>query len=205
MNKIVTISREFGSGGRELGRRLAEGLGFAYYDQEIIVEIAQRTKLAEDYVQQIIESRPSFSFPIHIGVTFQISSNELFRQKATVFAEQCKLLKELSEKSDCVIVGRCADYILRHYNPFRIFVYAGMERKMERCRLKGKSEKNLSEKELKRCILSVDKRRAEYYSFAAGQPWGEKRNYDICLNSTNMTIKDISPYIVQMLSGSVWQ
>ena len=183
MNKIVTISREFGSGGRELGRRLAEGLGFAYYDQEIIVEIAQRTKLAEDYVQQIIESRPSFSFPIHIGVTFQISSNELFRQKATVFA----------------------DYILRHYNPFRIFVYAGMERKMERCRLKGKSEKNLSEKELKRCILSVDKRRAEYYSFATGQPWGEKRNYDICLNSTNMTIKDISPYIVQMLSGSVWQ
>ena len=76
---------------------------------------------------------------------------------------------------------------------------------MERCRLKGKSEKNLSEKELKRCILSVDKRRAEYYSFATGQPWGEKRNYDICLNSTNMTIKDISPYIVQMLSGSVWQ
>lgn len=70
MKRIITISREFGSGGRELGRRLAEELGFAYYDHEIITEIAARTKLAEDYVQRVMESKPYFSFPIHIGVTF---------------------------------------------------------------------------------------------------------------------------------------
>lgn len=146
MNKIVTCSREFGSGGRELGRRLAEELRFAYYDQEIISEIAKRTKLAEDYVQQIMESKPAFSFPINIGVTFQISNNELGRQKAVVFQEQCNILKELAEKSDCVIVGRCADNILSEYKPYRIFVYADMESKIKRCRLKGKQDKDCPKK-----------------------------------------------------------
>lgn len=157
MNKIVTVSREFGSGGREMGRCLAEELNFVYYDQEIITEIAQRTKLAEDYVQQIIESKPAFSFPINIGVTFQISGNELGKQKAIVFQEQCNLLKELAEKSNCVIVGRCADYILSDYEPYRIFVYADMESKKERCCQKGKWDRELSEKELKSRILEIDK------------------------------------------------
>ena len=98
MNKIVTISREFGSGGRELGRRLAEKLNFAYYDHEIIAEIAKRTQLAEDYVQHIIESKPAFSFPIHVGVTFQVTSSEINKQKGIIFREQCNLLKELTEK-----------------------------------------------------------------------------------------------------------
>lgn len=199
MNKIVTVSREFGSGGRELGRRLAEELRFAYYDQEIISEIAKRTKLAEDYVQQIMESKPAFSFPINIGVTFQISNNELGRQKAVVFQEQCNLLKELAEKSDCVIVGRCADNILSDYKPYRIFVYADMESKIKRCRLKGKQDKELSEKELKRCILEVDKRRAEYYSFITGQSWGRKHNYDLCVNTTNTSIKELSSYISRII------
>ena len=70
MNRIITIGREFGSGGREFGRRLAEALGFAYYDQEIISEIAKRTSLSEQYVEAIVEHQPSFSFPIHIGRSF---------------------------------------------------------------------------------------------------------------------------------------
>lgn len=120
MNKIVTISREFGSGGREIGRRLAEELKFMYYDQEIISEIARRTELDEDYVQKIIESKPAFSFPINTGITFQIKANKLVKQKAMVFQEQCNLLKELAKKSDCVIVGRCADYILSDYKPWSV-------------------------------------------------------------------------------------
>ena len=81
MNQIITISREFGSGGRELGRRLSELLHFAYYDQEIITEIAKRTDLAEDYVRQVTESRPMIPYPIHIGVTFQRTRNEAIAQK----------------------------------------------------------------------------------------------------------------------------
>ena len=118
MNKIITIGREFGSGGREFGRRLSEQLGFAYYDQEIISEISKRTSLSEQYIQAIVEHRPSFSFPIHIGRSFYPSVSPAFEQTMTVYQEQAKILTEMAAKSDCVIVGRCADYILREYRPF---------------------------------------------------------------------------------------
>lgn len=81
MNRIITIGREFGSGGREFGRRLAEALGFAYYDQEIISEIAKRTSLSEQYVEAIVEHQPSFSFPIHIGRSFYPAVNLLLSRR----------------------------------------------------------------------------------------------------------------------------
>ena len=122
MNRIITIGREFGSGGREIGRRLSDRLGFAYYDQEIITEISKRTKLSEEYVRQVSERRPVASFPIHTGISFFSAPDAVFQQSMTVFSEQHKLLKELADKSDCIIVGRCADYILRDDNPFSICV-----------------------------------------------------------------------------------
>ena len=85
MSKIITIGREFGSGGRELGRRLSEKLGYAYYDQEIIAEIAKRTALSEEYVQQIIERKPITSFPIHIGHSFYPVTNPMFQQSLNVY------------------------------------------------------------------------------------------------------------------------
>ena len=91
MNQIITISREFGSGGRELGRRVSELLHFAYYDQEIITEIAKRTDLAEDYVRQITESRPMISYPIHIGVTFQRARNPSPPPDGAAFLRQLQI------------------------------------------------------------------------------------------------------------------
>ena len=134
MNRIITIGREFGSGGRELGRRISEKLGFAYYDQEIVSEIAQRTSMSEQYVQSIVEHKPSFSFPIHIGRSFYPAPTPVFDQSMTVYQEQARIITEMAQKSDCVIVGRCGDYILKEYEPFRMFVYADMESKMKRCR-----------------------------------------------------------------------
>lgn len=133
-----------------------------------------------------------------------MTGDEINRQKGAIFHEQCNLLKELSEKSDCVIVGRCADYILSDYQPYRIFVYSDMESRKERCRIKGEQGKELSEKELKRRVLDIDKRRAEYYSFITGQSWGERRNYDLCINTANISIKEAAPYIAQMLIGIAW-
>ena len=107
MYQIITIGREFGSGGRELGRLLAEKLNIAYYDQEIITEISKRTSLAEDYVQQFVEQIPAFPITIHVGRSFYPTVNPVFEQRTAIYVEQHKLLKELSEKSSCVIVGRC--------------------------------------------------------------------------------------------------
>lgn len=198
MNKIITISREFGSGGRELGRRLSEELNIAYYDQEIISEISKRTKLAEWYVEQIIEQKQAVTFPIHIGRSFHPLQNPVFDLRQVVLLEQHRIIKELAEKSECVIVGRCADYILQDYQPFRIFVYADMESKIIRCRKHTPADEHLTDKELKHQISLIDKNRAKYYNDYTGQKWGYKLNYDLCINTTNTTIKGIMPALSKL-------
>ena len=198
MNKIITIGREFGSGGRELGRRLSEELGIAYFDQEIITEIAKRTSLSEQYVQAISEKRPSFSYPIHIQHSFYPGVNPVFDHSLAVYKEQSQIIKEAAEKSDCIIVGRCADYVLKAYKPLRLFVYADMDSKMKRCREKAPEGEHLSDKELKQQIKGIDKRRAKYYEFYTEHTWGDKLNYDLCINTTQTVIKEIVPVIAKL-------
>ena len=189
MNKIITIGREFGSGGREIGRRLSENLGFAYYDQEIISEIAKRTSLSEKYVEAIVEQHSLFSFPIHIGRSFYPVADPALDQTLKIYQEQTRIILEMARKSDCVIVGRCADFILKEENPFRIFVYADVESKLRRCRTKGPAQENLSDRELKQKMRGNDKKRANYYELLTGRSWGNKLNYDLCINTSGLDIK----------------
>ena len=121
MSRIITIGREFGSGGREIGKRLSDELGIAYYDNEIISQIADRTKLAEGYVQHVMENGPSTLYPITIGRSFYMGVDPIMEQNNAIYREQSRLIQEFAEKSDCVIVGRSADYILREKHPFRLF------------------------------------------------------------------------------------
>ncbi len=189
VNKIITIGREFGSGGREIGRRLSENLGFAYYDQEIISEIAKRTSLSEKYVEAIVEQHSLFSFPIHIGRSFYPVADPALDQTLKIYQEQTRIILEMARKSDCVIVGRCADFILKEENPFRIFVYADVESKLRRCRTKGPTQENLSDRELKQKMSGIDKKRANYYELLTGRSWGNKLNYDLCINTSRLDIK----------------
>jgi len=186
MGKLITISREFGSGGRELGRNLAKKLGYAYYDKEIVKEIAAKTKLSEDYVNSIIEKRPFSMFPIHTGSSFQTMTNPIDDQNQLIFREQCNILKEMAVKSDCVIVGRCADYILSEKQPLRVFVYADMDYKIRRCMGNQSAEEMLNTKEIKKKIQSLDRQRSQYYMFFSGQKWGDKEYYDLCINMSNI-------------------
>lgn len=199
MNKIITVGREFGSGGREFGRRLSEELHFAYYDQEIIREISKRTSLSEQYIQSIVEHRPSFSFPIHIGQSFYPLSNPAFEQTMAIYQEQARIITEMALKSDCVIVGRCADYILKEYKPFRIFVYADIDSKIKRCREKGPEHENLTDRELKQKISGMDKKRAKYYELYTGHSWEDKLNFDLCINTSRTVIKEIVPAVAKLL------
>ena len=200
MNKIITIGREFGSGGRELGKRLAEHLGIAYYDKEIIAEISRRTSLAEDYVHQIVEQKPNFYFPITVGRTLRAShSDYVVKQQTSVYAEQANVLREMAEKSDCVIVGRCADYILKDLKPLRIFVYADPECKIKRCRQKAEVDEHLSDHELKKLMHKVDKNRAHYYTYYTGQKWGRHANYDLCINTSALPVKEFAEALAGMI------
>ena len=200
MKRIITVSREFGSGGRELGRRLSELLHIAYYDKEIVTEIAKRTSMSEEYVRQITEQKPVMSFPISIGRSFYPMTDPLLDQNQAIFREQHQIIREMADKSDCVIVGRCGDYILRDLNPFRIFVYADMDAKIARCRERGKEDPPLSDKELKQKITKMDKGRAKYYEFYTGQTWGDRLNYDVCINTSGRSIKELAAVLVRLVN-----
>lgn len=159
MNRIITIGCEFGSGGRELGRRLSEIVEIAYYDQEIITEISRRTEMSEQYIQRIMNRRQVISYPIHIGRHFVVSTNPVLQQSQEVYSRQGEILRELAEKSDCIIISRCADHILADREPVRLFVYADMKSKIRRCHEKD-PEENRTDTALEREILKIDKGRA---------------------------------------------
>lgn len=200
MNQIITIGREFGSGGREFGKRLAEELGIAYYDREIMEEISKRTQLAKSYIHHIVEGAPGVYYPITVGKTLHGAEPDyLLRQYTSVYAEQANTIRDMAAKSDCVIVGRCADYILREQNPLRIFVYADMESKLRRCREKSHEDDALTDKQLARKIRHVDRSRARYYEYYTGRKWGERVNYDLMVNTSAMSVKAAVHSLAEML------
>ncbi|MBQ8264302.1 MAG: cytidylate kinase-like family protein [Oscillospiraceae bacterium] len=203
MNKIITISREFGSGGRELGKRLAQELGIAYYDREIVTAIAKRSELAEDYVGQILENRIMTYYPITVASSFAAMppTDTLHYVNHSIYSAQNDIILELGQKSDCVIVGRCADYILEEHDPFDIFVYADMESRMARCRAKGGKDAQLSDRELQKKIQSIDKSRAQYYRFYTGRTWGDRYNYDICVNTSGRDIAALAKSLAHTIGN----
>ena len=189
MNKIITISREFGSGGKEIGKRLADELGYAFYDNQIITMLSKETGLSEDYVKNISE-KGIYPYPFHFGQTFR-TLNSIQIEHNKVLVEQQKIIKKIASKGNCIIVGRGADVILQEFNPFKIFVYADMEAKIKRCIEKAPKDESLSLKEFEKKIDQVDRNRKNYHSIISDLTWGVKENYDLCLNTTNINIKKI--------------
>lgn len=198
MNQIITISREFGSGGREFGRRLSEELGIPYYDQEIIQEIAEKIPLSEQYIQTVMEHRPLFSYPIHIGRSFYSPTSTILDQTPELYQVQAQIITEMADNSDCVIVGRCANHILRENKPFRFFIYADMESKIKRCREKAPKGELLTDNELAQRIKRVDKSREKYYETYTKRTWGNRLDYDLCLNTSGLVVKEIVPGIAEI-------
>ena len=113
--------------------------------------------------------------------------------------QESKIVQEAAEKSDCVIVGRCADFVLQGFQPFRLFIYAEICAKIARCRTKGADAAEMTDKELQQKIAAVDKKRARYYQFYTEQSWGDKANYDLCINTANTEIKKIVLAIERLL------
>lgn len=199
-HRIITVSREFGSGGREVGKRLAESLGIAYYDREIITAVAQRSGLAEEYIASISERGVDAYYPITFGHTFSYSAGMIDPQ-VEVMTEQNKLLKSLAQKGDCVIVGRCADVVLREENPFNLFVYADLDSKIQRCKARQGVGEQLSDNELKRRMSKVDKDRARYRSLLADTRWGDKAAYHLCVNTTGWSMHQLVESLAPMVKA----
>lgn len=175
-HRIVTISREFGSDGRTIGKKLAEELKIPCYDSELIHEIARQSGFAEAYVQRVEESSPTG------WAASLFSSNRAFgpTNEDYLWEIQRKVILELAEKGPCVIVGRCADYILRHTaDCLTAFIHASMEYRAKRIvEVYGEREQTPEER-----IREKDKRRAAYHRFYTDMKWGYAKNYRISLDS----------------------
>lgn len=191
---IITISREFGSGGRELGKRIADILGYSYYDREIITAIAEKHDFDEKYVENVLESGFPVSIPITYGHTFSYSDPS-GQQAIQLLATQSKLLKEFASRENCVIVGRSANIILEDYNPLNIFVYADLESKIKRCRQRAAENEHLTDSEMKRRFRQIDAGRAKHQRFLSDVKWGDKEGYHLMVNTSGVVIKSIAPMI----------
>ena len=203
MNKVIAIAREFGSGGRELGKRLAAELGYAYYDHEVINRIVDETDLSKDYIEEVLEAKPQRFFPVKIGTTFALDNDYSLKQMQEIYSAQTQVIKDMALKSDCVIVGRCADYILENVEGiqlFKLFIYADMDAKVKRCFERAPEGENLTDKEMRKQIQKVDKSRASYYSNYTLRKWGDKQYYDFCVNTTGVDLEAMIPHFAKLFT-----
>jgi len=193
MNHIITISREFGSGGRELGKRLADELGIPCYDHEIIEMIAKENGFDARYVANVSEKSIEAAYPLTIGHRFAMPPLQIMDQPIRVAAAQRQIIENFAKQSSCVIVGRCADVILEEMHPLNLFVYADMESKLQRCIDRAPEGENLSRNELLRMIRQIDKQRSQHHQMYSDMKWGAKEAYHLCVNTSGKEIKKLIP------------
>ena len=178
--RIITISREFGSGGRFIGEEVAKKLGIAYYDKNIIGQIAEKSGLSPEYIQENAELSPKKGLFAYAFSGRDITGKSV---EDMVYEVQRNIILELAEKEPCVIIGRNADYILKDRDDVLIvFIHGDMPEKIKR--ITGLY--NVKEKEAVKMMADTDKRRRTNYNFYTDQNWGKASNYTLCLNSSQL-------------------
>ncbi len=191
MNKIITINRQFGSGGREIAKRLSDALKISYYDKELIRQIANKTNFSPDFIAETSETMTYQ--PLVFANTFATS---LLSPADTVQFAQTEIIRELADKEDCIIVGRCANSILEE-RAFKVFIYASdMDSRINRCYEKVPTDNDVPRRKMEKQILSIDKERAKYHSFSTGQEWMDMNNYDLCIDTSKLGVKKAVELIV---------
>ena len=194
--KIITISREFGSGGQELGKRLADALGFSYYDKEIISAIAKESNFDEQYVEETLLRGLTPNYTLTFGHTFAFGPDPIMQNELKILNLQQEIIKELAKKGDCVMVGRTSGSILEEdYDPLKIFVYADLASKLDRCRSRADAGEHLTDRELEKKIRQIDEGRARHQRLFTDKKWGARENYHLCINTTGLEIKSIVPAV----------
>lgn len=194
---IITVSREFGSGGRELGKRLADTLGYDYYDGEIIAAIAKKCGLDEGYVENVLEDHSWQAVPLTVHNTFA-SPMVLQAPQVGLLLEQKRVIEEIGKRGkSCVIVGRNADILLEEYNPFNIFVCADMAAKVRRCIERAKEGETTSPKEIEKRIRRIDKNRSRTREILSDSAWGRRDAYHLIVNTTGWNLTDLAPAVAE--------
>lgn len=186
-NIVIAIARQYGSGGRTVGQMLADRLGIHFYDKELMKLASDDSGINEAlFVNADEKIKSSRLFRIaknqYHGELIPPESDD-FTSTDNLFNYQAKIIRQLADEESCVIMGRCADYVLKEYsNVLSVFVHAPMDF----CIKKAGEKYSMSSKELEKLILKTDKHRAEYYRYHTGREWTDARNYDLCLDSSKL-------------------
>ena len=186
---IITLSREYGSGGRYIGKLVAEKLGIKLYDKEFIAKLAEETGLSSEYIENNEQKRGALE-TLNNGYYSGLSNSD------ELFIKESGLIKKVASENSCVIVGRCADFILKeNKNVFKVFVYSNMENKVKRAIDIYGLDKNKAEKEINR----INKLRANHYKYYTEKDWNNPENYDICINSDSLGVEKAADLICEMI------
>ena len=186
---IITLSREYGSGGRYIGKLVAEKLGIKLYDKEFVAKLAEETGLSSEYIENNEQKRGALE-ALNNGYYSGLSNSD------ELFIKESELIKKVANENSCVIVGRCADFILKeNKNVFKVFVYSNMENKIKRTTNIYGLDKNKAEKEINR----INKLRANHYKYYTEKDWNNPENYDICINSDSLGVEKAADLICEML------
>lgn len=195
---VITIGRQYGSGGREIGRMVANALGIKYYDKKLLTEAARSSGVCQEMFEAVDERTPSFfsnlwSFNLGFNTGAYLLGNTPLSDDR-IYTAQCAVMRELAEKSSCVIVGRSADYVLRN-NPrlVSVFIHASLEARVKRIMGRGDCE---TEDAARSLAAKKDKLRSSYYNFYTDKTWGNAASYDLSIDSSKLTSEEVCKMIV---------
>ena len=199
MNTIITIGRQYGSGGREIGKKLAEKLGIPYFDKELLARVAKESGFCEEMIRNHDE-RPTNSFLYNVVMdTYSFGYNTAFvdmPMSQKVFLAQFDTVKKIAAEGSCVIVGRCADYALSDYPQcLNLFIYGKEDAKAKRI----SERQNVSISEAREMCVKKDKQRQSYYNYYSNKKWGRADSYDLCIDSGKLGIDGTVDFIIEFI------
>lgn len=201
MKKIITIGRELGSGGRTIGKMVANRLGIPYYDRELIDKTAEKSGLATQYVESSEQRLTnSFLYNLAMGTSYgygilQNANRQTLPLSEQIYEAQREVITKFANQGRCVIVGRCADQILAdREDVFRVFIYADMDRRVQR----GIQEYGMAKQTARKEIEKSDKERSRHYNIFTDKNWGDRHNYDLLLNSSKLDYENCAKIICNL-------
>lgn len=199
MKTIITIGRQHGSGGREIGRKLAERLGIPFYDKKLLTRVAQESGFCEEMIKNHDE-RPTNSFLYNVVMdTYSFGYNSAFIDmpiSQKVFLAQFDTIKKIADEGPCVIVGRCADYALSEYpNHLSLFIYGKEDAKVKRI----SETDHVTLAQAKDICAKSDKQRQSYYNYYSNKKWGRADSYDLCIDSGKLGIDGTVEFLVDYI------
>lgn len=201
--KLITISREFGSGGRLIGQKLADRLGVPYYDKQLLDRIAEESGFSKEMMEDAEKkAKNSFLYSLASAMGAGESGPESLSLNERFFLAQFDTIRNIASEGSCVIVGRCADYVLRGMpEATNVFVYAEEADKIKR----AVEQYGVPENEVKKLMKDTDKARANYYAYHTGRKWGDHVNYNLSIDSGYIEIDDIVDLIIMYTDRKLYK